>query len=185
MHRAVSTTEEKWCNAAGMLGSRRTVLSVPLSPGGRSPEPSRAIGVPLSRLAGIALLAGTMAAVVSFAARPSDPAMERAETTPAPLHEVTPPAADPAPRPASAHVGRTFDVTKFRRGNVHTHTNRSDGDSDPSDVYNWYRGHGYHFVAITDHNTFINPDDFKFVESAAFAILGREEATMACSGSQV
>src|SRR5689334_7497694 len=46
---------------------------------------------------------------------------------------------------------RAFDVTAFRRGNLHTHTNRSDGDSTPSDVATWYRTHGYDFVVITDH----------------------------------
>lgn len=38
------------------------------------------------------------------------------------------------------------------KGNIHTHTNESDGDSDPEVVVNWYRRHGYDFLVLTDHN---------------------------------
>jgi len=37
------------------------------------------------------------------------------------------------------------------RGNLHTHTTQSDGRSSPEAVCNWYRAHGYDFIAITDH----------------------------------
>lgn len=38
------------------------------------------------------------------------------------------------------------------KGNLHTHTIESDGDSPPEDVVRWYREHGYDFLAITDHD---------------------------------
>lgn len=38
------------------------------------------------------------------------------------------------------------------KGNIHTHTNRSDGDSDPDVVVDWYRRNGYDFLVLTDHN---------------------------------
>ena len=38
------------------------------------------------------------------------------------------------------------------KGNIHTHTNRSDGDSDPEAVVDWYRRNGYDFLVLTDHN---------------------------------
>ena len=38
------------------------------------------------------------------------------------------------------------------RGNVHTHTARSDGDIDLDGVVSWYAARGYHWIAITDHN---------------------------------
>jgi hypothetical protein len=38
------------------------------------------------------------------------------------------------------------------KGNTHTHTLESDGDSSPADVAQWYREHGYDFLVITDHN---------------------------------
>lgn len=38
------------------------------------------------------------------------------------------------------------------RGNLHAHTTLSDGQRNPADVIAWYRGHGYDFLALTDHN---------------------------------
>lgn len=38
------------------------------------------------------------------------------------------------------------------RGNTHTHTLESDGDSTAADVVQWYRDHGYDFLVITDHD---------------------------------
>lgn len=43
------------------------------------------------------------------------------------------------------------------KGNLHTHTNRSDGDSSPDEVVEWYRHHGYDFLSITDHGRFTDP----------------------------
>jgi hypothetical protein len=102
--------------------------------------------------------------------------------------------AAPAPAVAAPHVeptvegshfARTFAASSFRRGNLHTHTNLSDGDSSPSDVYAWYRDHGYDFVAITDHNTFTNPADYPWLADSHFVALGGEEVTMQGAGRQV
>jgi hypothetical protein len=38
------------------------------------------------------------------------------------------------------------------KGNTHTHTSLSDGDSEPAAVADWYRDHGYDFLVITDHD---------------------------------
>jgi hypothetical protein len=38
------------------------------------------------------------------------------------------------------------------KGNTHTHTRESDGDSTPESVVRWYREHGYDFLVITDHD---------------------------------
>lgn len=38
------------------------------------------------------------------------------------------------------------------KGNLHTHTDASDGDSPVGDVARWYDDHGYDFLVITDHN---------------------------------
>ena len=40
---------------------------------------------------------------------------------------------------------------RFWRGNLHTHSNRSDGALSPDQVSRLYREAGYDFVAITDH----------------------------------
>ncbi len=38
------------------------------------------------------------------------------------------------------------------KGNLHTHTNQSDGDSSPDAVAKWYADRGYDFLVLTDHN---------------------------------
>ncbi len=40
---------------------------------------------------------------------------------------------------------------RFWRGNLHTHSNRSDGQLTPAETVAWYRDNGYDFVALTDH----------------------------------
>ncbi|TXJ83362.1 phosphotransferase [Streptomyces lavendulae] len=40
---------------------------------------------------------------------------------------------------------------RFWRGNLHTHSDRSDGALSPQDTVRHYRAAGYDFVAITDH----------------------------------
>jgi hypothetical protein len=89
-----------------------------------------------------------------------------------------------------AHAGgprftRAFDVSSFRRGNLHTHTNKSDGDSSPADVYTWYRTHGYDFVVITDHNMFTNPVEYVTEPHPEFVVIGGEEVTMRGAGREV
>jgi hypothetical protein len=41
---------------------------------------------------------------------------------------------------------------RWWKGNIHTHTFWSDGDDFPEMVAEWYRTHGYNFLALTDHN---------------------------------
>jgi hypothetical protein len=38
------------------------------------------------------------------------------------------------------------------KGNLHTHTKESDGDSAPAAVAEWYQRNGYDFLVITDHD---------------------------------
>jgi hypothetical protein len=38
------------------------------------------------------------------------------------------------------------------KGNLHAHTDASDGDSPAEELVDWYDAHGYDFLAITDHN---------------------------------
>lgn len=48
-----------------------------------------------------------------------------------------------------------FDSTKpFLKGNLHAHSTVSDGRLTPSLLASCYKGHGYDFIAITDHNVF-------------------------------
>ena len=43
-------------------------------------------------------------------------------------------------------------MSEFYKGNIHTHTTKSDGDEDPIKVTSWYKEHGYDFLVLTDHN---------------------------------
>ncbi len=56
--------------------------------------------------------------------------------------------ATPADRPAGA----------WYKGNIHTHTIATDGDSTPEEVVRWYREQKYNFLVISDHNTLVNVD---------------------------
>lgn len=45
-----------------------------------------------------------------------------------------------------------FDADKpFYRGNLHTHTNNTDGQRAPEEVLDLYKANGYDFIALTDH----------------------------------
>lgn len=43
--------------------------------------------------------------------------------------------------------------TMWLRGNLHTHTTRSDGGLDPQATIRRYAGQGYDFLALSDHDT--------------------------------
>jgi hypothetical protein len=65
------------------------------------------------------------------------------------------------------------------KGQLHTHTLNSDGDSTPDDVVRWYREHGYNFVAITDHNYLTSVDGLNALHGAndKFLVVKGEEVT--------
>jgi hypothetical protein len=58
---------------------------------------------------------------------------------------------------------------KWFRGNTHTHTLNSDGDSPPDSVARWYRDHGYQFLFITDHEKQTDPAPL----NATFGVPGK------------
>jgi len=63
------------------------------------------------------------------------------------------------------------------RGNLHTHTINSDGDSPPYDVMAWYKRNGYQFLVLTDHNTFTDPGPYDTNPNDNFLLIGGEEVT--------
>jgi len=75
--------------------------------------------------------------------------------------------------PPPAPAGRWF------KGNTHTHTVNSDGDSTPDEVVRWYREHGYHFLVLTDHNYLTSVDGLNAVHGASekFLVIQGEEVT--------
>jgi len=42
--------------------------------------------------------------------------------------------------------------TTWYKGNLHTHSYWSDGDEFPEMIMDWYKSHGYNFIALSDHN---------------------------------
>lgn len=78
-----------------------------------------------------------------------------------------------------------FDVRTFQRGNVHTHSTRSDGHSSPGEVASWYRDHGYQFLALTDHELRVDPDDLRELQRPGFIMVAGEEITSAAGATPV
>jgi hypothetical protein len=76
---------------------------------------------------------------------------------------------------------------RWFKGNTHTHTVNSDGDSTPDEVVRWYREHGYQFLVLTDHNYLTNVDGLNALHGAAdkFLVIPGEEVTMTAAAKPV
>jgi hypothetical protein len=68
---------------------------------------------------------------------------------------------------------------RWIRGNTHTHTTYSDGDSPPEVVVDWYAEHGYDFLFLTDHNALVPEDHLDRLQRRGPAVWQGEEITMA------
>ena len=88
----------------------------------------------------------------------------------------------PTPQPRFQDA---LDVSVFQRGNLHAHSARTDGDSPAQLVFAWYRDHGYQFLALTDHNSFIDGARHPDLQTEGFVILPGEEITMVAAGLPV
>ena len=55
---------------------------------------------------------------------------------------------------------------RFYRGNLHTHSTRSDGALDPAEVARQYRVQGYDFLSLTDH--FLQQYDWPIVDTTPY-----------------
>jgi hypothetical protein len=65
-------------------------------------------------------------------------------------------------------------TARWYRGNLHTHTTNSDGDSAPDVVVSWYRDAGYDFLAVTDHDVLTDPDGLRDAAGPMTLIRGEE-----------
>ncbi len=52
------------------------------------------------------------------------------------------------------------------KGNLHTHSLWSDGDDYPEMIMEWYKGHGYDFIALSDHNILARGEKWIAVEQS-------------------
>lgn len=76
---------------------------------------------------------------------------------------------------------------RWYKGNTHTHTLNSDGDSTPDDVVRWYREHGYQFLVLTDHNYLTSVDGLNALHGAdeQFLVIKGEEVTELFEGQSL
>jgi hypothetical protein len=68
---------------------------------------------------------------------------------------------------------------RWYKGNLHTHTLNSDGDSTPNEVATWYREHRYNFLTLSDHNYLTDIAGLNAVHGAKekFLMIPGEEVT--------
>ena len=68
---------------------------------------------------------------------------------------------------------------RWYKGNLHTHTINSDGDSSPDAVARWYKEHRYNFLFLTDHDYRTDPDGLNsiFAAEERFLLIAGEEVT--------
>lgn len=65
-------------------------------------------------------------------------------------------------------------TARWYRGNIHTHTTNSDGDSPPDVVVSWYRDAGYDFLVVTDHDVLTDPNGLVDAAGPMTLIAGEE-----------
>jgi hypothetical protein len=76
-----------------------------------------------------------------------------------------------------AHFVEPITVDHFQRGNLHTHSLLSDGKAPIDDMVGWYRDHGYQFVAMTEHNILVGPEELSRFAAPGFVVIPGEEVT--------
>ena len=71
------------------------------------------------------------------------------------------------------------DVRGMRwfKGNTHTHTLESDGDSPPECVARWYKEHGYNFLVLSDHDVLTDPARLAHLADSTFILIVGEEVS--------
>src|SRR5262245_9121469 len=102
--------------------------------------------MPISRPLAAILLTGFVFALAVAMQKNEEPPPPNAVLTPSPL---------------------TTSAPQYWKGNLHTHTLWSDGDDFPEMVVDWYKQHGYHFLALTEHNVIADGEKWVDAETGA------------------
>ncbi|MFN0086248.1 MAG: CehA/McbA family metallohydrolase [Blastocatellia bacterium] len=78
-----------------------------------------------------------------------------------------------------AAVQSSQSKPRWYKGNTHTHTLNSDGDSTADEVARWYRENRYHFLVLTDHNYLTAVEGLNALHGAdeKFLVIRGEEIT--------
>jgi hypothetical protein len=74
---------------------------------------------------------------------------------------------------------------RWFKGNLHTHSTNSDGDTDPPHVASWYGSHGYDFLVLSDHNHLTVLEDAADHPGEWPLLLPGEEVTLEVLGTPV
>lgn len=80
--------------------------------------------------------------------------------------------------PLSLAAQQAAPAARWYKGNTHTHTINSDGDSSPDDVAKWYKEHGYQFLVLTDHNVLTSVEGLN-------ALFGLDEKFLIVRGEEI
>jgi hypothetical protein len=80
-------------------------------------------------------------------------------------------------QPTAHFDASDFQSGRWLKGNTHTHTLESDGDSSPDTVAAWYKKHGYNFLVISDHNVWVDPARFSYLVDSTYMLIPGEEIT--------
>lgn len=76
-----------------------------------------------------------------------------------------------------AHFVERVSADHFQRGNLHTHSVRSDGTATLEAMVGWYREHGYQFLAMTEHDLRVDPGEVASLTGPGFVVIAGEEVS--------
>jgi hypothetical protein len=76
---------------------------------------------------------------------------------------------------AASAVLSAAEEVKWYKGNLHTHTYWSDGDDFPEMVADWYKSHGYDFLALSDHNIIADHDKWLKVNKSKTGVVSLDK----------
>ncbi len=83
------------------------------------------------------------------------------------------------PAAAAGQAGADRSSWRWYKGQTHTHTLESDGDSTPEEVTRWYHERGYQFLVLSDHNVLTPVEALarQFGKAESFLLVPGEEIT--------
>ena len=75
------------------------------------------------------------------------------------------------------HPYENLSGGQWLRGNLHTHTNRSDGARPPQAVIDDYAGRRYDFLMISDHDVYTSDEDLSHYDARGMVLIPGNEVT--------
>jgi hypothetical protein len=78
------------------------------------------------------------------------------------------------------HATASCQSPRWYRGQVHAHTGLPTAPVPAPQVVDWYKSHGFHFMAVTGLNSWVDPAPLQaqFGEAGKFLVVGGEELSM-------